>query len=61
MYELKGEHELMEINVEDLVNKSFEGFCIVEVYDSYYDSRKTVILSVQEIVVKGPTFPRKVV
>ena len=60
-YKLKGEHGLMKINVDDLVNKSFEGSCIVEVCDSYYDLCKTIILSVREIVVTGPIFPRKVV
>ena len=60
-YELKGENELMRINYEDLVDKSFEGSCIVEVYDSYWDARKTIILSVQEIVVTRPTSPRKIV
>ena len=60
-YKLKGEHELMKINVEDLVNKSFERSCIVEVDDSYCDSHKTIILPVQEIVVTGPIFSRKVV
>ena len=60
-YELKGEHELIKINYEGLVNKTFEGSCIVEVHNSYWDARKTIILSVQEIVVTGPTFPHKVV
>ena len=45
-YERKGENELMKINYEDLVDKSFEGTCIVEVYNSYYDACKTIILSV---------------
>ena len=49
----------MRINYEDLVDKSLEGSCIVDVYDSYYDARKTIILSVQEIVVTEPTSPRK--
>ena len=48
----------MRINYEDLVDKSFEGSCIVEVRDSYWGARKTIILS---IVVTGPTYPRKVV
>ena len=60
-YELKGENELMRINYEDLVNKSFEGYCIVEVCDEYWDARKTIILSVQEIAVTGPTYTRKIV
>ena len=51
----------MKINVEDLVKKSFEGSCIVDVYDVYWNARKIINLSVQEIVVKGPTFPCKVV
>ena len=60
-YELKGENELMRINYENLVDKSFEGSCIVEVRDWYCDARKTIILSVEEIVVTGPTYPHKVV
>ena len=60
-YERKGENELMKINYEDLVDKSFEGSCIVEVFDEYYDARKTIIYSVQQIVVTGPTSPLKIV
>ena len=60
-YELKGEHELIRINYENLVNKSFEGSCIIEVRDQYYDARKAIVLSVQEIIVKGLTFPCKAV
>ena len=60
-YERKGENEITKIDYEDLVDRSFEGSCIVEVFDEYYDARKTIILSVQEIVVTGPTSPRKVV
>ena len=60
-YERKGVNELMRINYEDLLDKSFEGSCIVEVRDSYWDARETIILSVEEIVVTGPTYPRKVV
>ena len=51
----------MKINVDDLVNKSFEGSCTVEVYDSYQDSCKSTILFVEEILVTGLTFSRKVV
>ena len=51
----------MKINYEDLVDKSFEGSCIVEVFDEHWDARKSIILSVQEIVVAGPISPRKVV
>ena len=60
-HELKGENELMRINYEDLVDKSFEGSCIVKVFDEYWDARKNIILSVQKIVVTGPTSRRKVV
>ena len=60
-YERKGVNELMRINYEDLIDKSFEGSCIVEVRDSYWDACKTIILSVEEIVVTGPTYPCKVV
>ena len=60
-YERKGENQLTKINYEDLVDKSYEGSCIVEVFDEYWNTRKTVILSVQEIVVTGPAFLRKVV
>ena len=51
----------MRINYGDLVDKSFEGSCIVEVFDEYLDACRTIILSVQEIVVTGPTYPHKVV
>ena len=61
VYELKGEHELMKINIDDLVNKSFEGSCTVQVYGSYQDSCKSTILFIEEILVRGPTSPRKVV
>ena len=56
-----GENELTKINHEDLVDKSFERSCIVEVRDSYCSACKTIILSVEEIVVTGPTFQCKVV
>ena len=61
VYELKGEHELMKINIDDLVSKSFEGSCTVDVYDSYQDSCKSTILFIEEILVRGPTSPCKVV
>ena len=60
-YEPKGENELMRINYEDLVDNSFEGSCIVQVHDSYWEALKTIILSVEEMVVTEPTYPRKVV
>ena len=60
-YELKGESELMRINYEDLIDKSFEGSCTVEVRDSYWGAHITIILSVEGIVVTGPTYPRNVV
>ena len=49
----------MEISPDDLVNKSFEGSCKVEVYDDYYDSCKIHHFFVQEIYVIGPTSPSK--
>ena len=55
-YECKGNGELMVIDYE-----GFKGSCLVEVKDEYLNARKTTILSVQEIVVTGPTYPRKVV
>ena len=60
-YERKGVNELIRINYKDLVDMSFEGSCIVEVRNSYWGAHKTIILSVEEIVVTGPTYPRKVV
>ena len=51
----------MGMNYEDLVDKSFEGACIVQVRDSNWEALKTIILLVEEIVVTGPTYPRKVV
>ena len=34
-YECKGKNKLTKINYEDLVDKSFEGSCIVQVFDEY--------------------------
>ena len=60
-YECKGENELMTINYEYLVDKSSEGSCIVQIHNTYWGARKTVILTVEKIVVTGPNYQRKVV
>ena len=49
----------MEISPDDLVNKSFEGSCIFEVYDDYYDSCKIHHSFRTGIYVTGPTSPSK--
>ena len=43
-YERKGENKLTKINYEDLVDISFEGSCIVEVRDSYWENSKPLFV-----------------
>ena len=44
----------MEISPNDLVNKSFKGSCIVNVYDYYCESCKSTILSYKKFMLPDP-------
>ena len=48
-YERKGENKLTKISYEDLVDKSFEGSCIVKVCDTYYDARETTFFQLKKL------------
>ena len=41
------------IPIEDLVDKNFEGSCIIKLYHAYLGSTRSITLSVEEILVKG--------
>ena len=41
-----------EIGVEELVDESFEGSCIIKLYQVYIGSVKAITFSVEEILVK---------
>ena len=54
VFKLDNDGELIRINVEELVDKNFEGSCTFEVYDAYSGEGKAVFLDIREIVVNGP-------
>ena len=39
------------IKIDDLVDKSFKGSCVIRVYQVYIGTSKTITLSVEEIMV----------
>ena len=43
------------INVEELIDKNFEGSCIVKLYHAYLGSTRSITLSVEEIFAKEMT------
>ena len=58
MQEVKDVFKRRKIKIDDLVDTSFKGFCIVRVYQVYIGSSKTVTLSVEEIMVTKFTLKR---
>ena len=40
------------IGVEELVDEKFEGSCIIELYQAYIGSSKSINLSVEEILAR---------
>ena len=47
---VKGVFKRREIKIDDLVDDSFKGSCILKVYQVYVSSSKTITLSVEEIM-----------
>ena len=39
------------IPLEELINESFEGYCILKLYQAYVGSTKSISYSVEEILV----------
>ena len=58
MQEVKDVFKRRKIKIDDLVDTSFKGSCIVRVYQVYIGSSKTVTLSVEEIMVTKFTLKR---
>ena len=48
---LKGVFKRRVIKLNDLVDESFKGSCVIRVYQVYVGSSKTITLSVEEIMV----------
>ena len=47
---VKGVLKRREIKIDDLLDESFKGSCVIRVYQVYVGSRKTITLSVEEIM-----------
>ena len=46
----KGVFKRREIKIDDLVDESFKGSCVIRVYQVYVSSSRTITLSVEEIM-----------
>ena len=60
VFKLDDDGELIKMNVDELVEKDFEGSCTFEVYDTYSGEGKAVFLDIKETVVNGPLTQREV-
>ena len=49
--ELNESKKRVPIPLEELIDESFEGFCILKLYQAYVGSTKSISLSVEEILV----------
>ena len=47
---VKGVFKRRKLKIDDLVDESFKGSCIIRVYQVYVGSSKTIVLSVKEIM-----------
>ena len=47
---VKGVFRRRKLKIGDLVDESFEGYCVIKVYKVYVGSSKTITLSVEEIM-----------
>ena len=47
-----------KLKIDDLVDESFKGSCILRVYQVYVSSSKTITLSVEEIIVTKLTLEK---
>ena len=48
---VKVENKRVSIQLEELIDESFEGSCILGLYHAYVGSTKSITLSVEEILV----------
>ena len=49
--EVKGVFKRRGVKINDLVEESFKGSCVLKVYQVYVGSSKTIMLSIEEIMV----------
>ena len=47
---VKGVFKRRKLKIGDLIDESFEGFCVLRVYQAYVGSSKTITLSVEAII-----------
>ena len=47
---VKGVFKRRKLKIDDLVDESFEGFCVIGVYQVYIGTSKTITLSVEKIM-----------
>ena len=47
---VKGVFKRTKLKIDDLVDESFKGSCVIRAYQVYVDSSKTITLSVEEIM-----------
>ena len=55
---VKGAFKRRKLKIGDLIDESFEGPCVVRVYQVYVGSSKTITLSIEEIMVTKLTLKR---
>ena len=48
---VKGVFKRRKLKINDLIDESFKGFCVLRVYQVYVGRSKTIMLSVEEIMV----------
>ena len=46
-----GTYKRKRINIYELIDETFKGFCVVRIYQAYIGSSKSITLSVEEIIV----------
>ena len=56
--EVIGVFKRSKLRINDLVDESFKGSCVLTVYRVYVGSRKTITLSVEEIIATELTIKK---
>ena len=56
--EVNGVYKRKKIDVNELVDETFKGSCILRIYRVYIASSKTITLSIEEIMVTGLTIKK---
>ena len=56
--EAGGTHKRKRTGINELIDETFKGFCVIRIYRAYVGSSKSITLSVEEIVVTDLTSKR---